>query len=231
MTLAQTAHRLTVSSPLGEDVLVVRDFHGEERVSGLFHFAVSMVSEDAALSFDDVVGEGLTVALELADGSSRYFHGIVTRFSQAGGYGRTTVYHAELRPWLWMLTLTADCRIWQAQTVPQILEALFGELGFTDFRNALTGTYAARDYCVQYRETAFAFVSRLMEEEGIFYFFTHADGQHKMVIGDVPLAHPALAVGATITFDPGTGGALPDDRLHEGEKSQERTAGTVTRWD
>ena len=196
MTLAQTAHRLTVASPLGEDVLVVRDFHGEERVSGLFHFSVSMVSEDAALAFDDVVGQGLTVALELADGTSRYFHGLVTRFAQAGGYGRTTVYHAELRPWLWMLTLTADCRIWQAQTVPQILEALFGELGFTDFRNALTGTYTARDYCVQYRETAFAFVSRLMEEEGIFYFFEHAEGAHTLVLADDADAHavcPGLA--------------------------------------
>ena len=197
MTLAQTAHQLTVTSPLGEDVLVVRDFHGEERISGLFHFSVSMVSEDAALAFDDVVGQGLTVALELPDGSSRYFHGLVTRFSQAGGYGRTTVYHAELRPWLWMLTLTADCRIWQAQTVPQILEALFGELGFTDFRNALTGTYTARDYCVQYRETAFAFVSRLMEEEGIFYFFEHAEGAHTLVLADDADAHAACPGLAT----------------------------------
>ena len=191
MTLAQTAHQITVTSPLGADVLVARDFHGEERISGLFHFSVSMVSEDAALAFDDVVGQGLTLALELADGSSRYFHGIVTRFAQAGGFGRTTVYHAELRPWLWMLTLTADCRIWQAQTVPQILEALFGELGFTDYRNALTGTYTARDYCVQYRETAFAFVSRLMEEEGIFYFFEHAEGKHTLVLADDASAHAA----------------------------------------
>ncbi|HEX7241501.1 MAG TPA: hypothetical protein VF263_14585, partial [Longimicrobiaceae bacterium] len=73
MTLAQTAHQITVSSPLGEDVLVVRDFHGEERISGLFHFSVSMVSEDAALSFDDVVGQGLTVVpyFPLADAEIR----------------------------------------------------------------------------------------------------------------------------------------------------------------
>jgi type VI secretion system secreted protein VgrG len=90
-----------------------------------------------------------------------------------------------------MLTLTADCRIWQAQSVPQILEALFGELGFTDFRSALTGTYTARDYCVQYRETAFAFVSRLMEEEGIFYFFEHAEGKHTLVLADDADAHAA----------------------------------------
>jgi type VI secretion system secreted protein VgrG len=200
MTLAQTAHRIVVTSPLGPDVLVVRDFNGEERISGLFHFSVSMLSEDAALAFDDVVGQGLTVAVELADGSSRYFHGIVTRFSQAGGYGRTSVYHAELRPWLWMLTLTADCRIWQAQSVPQILEALFGELGFTDFRNALTGTYTARDYCVQYRETAFAFVSRLMEEEGIFYFFEHAEGKHTLVLADDGGAHAACPGLATARY-------------------------------
>ncbi|HEV2734298.1 MAG TPA: type VI secretion system tip protein TssI/VgrG, partial [Longimicrobiaceae bacterium] len=200
MTLAQTAHRIVVTSPLGPDVLVVRDFNGEERISGLFHFSVSMLSEDAALAFDDVVGQGLTVAVELADGSSRYFHGVVTRFSQAGGYGRTSVYHAELRPWLWMLTLTADCRIWQAQSVPQILEALFGELGFSDFRNALSGTYAARDYCVQYRETAFAFVSRLMEEEGIFYFFEHAEGKHTLVLADDADAHAACPGLATARY-------------------------------
>ncbi|HEV2145804.1 MAG TPA: type VI secretion system tip protein TssI/VgrG [Longimicrobiaceae bacterium] len=196
MPIAQTALPLTVASPLGENVVVVRDFHGEERISGLFHYSLSMVSEDAGLAFDDVVGQGMTVSLAMADGSQRHFHGIVTRFAQGGGYHRTTVYHAELRPWLWLLTLTADCRIFQSQTVPQIVEALFGELGFTDYRNALTGTYAARDYCVQYRETAFAFVSRLLEEEGIFYFFEHAEGAHTLVLADDADAHapcPGLA--------------------------------------
>lgn len=211
MTLAQTAHRLTVTSPLGEGALAVREFRGDERISGLFHYSVGLVSEDAGLSFDDVVGQGMTVALALADGTSRYFHGIVTRFAQGGGYSRTSVYHAELRPWLWLLTLTADCRVFQGQTVPEILEALFGELGFSDYRNSLTGTYAAREYCVQYRETAFAFVSRLMEEEGIFYFFEHEEGKHTLVLADDADAHAACPGLATARYRQTATGAEYED--------------------
>ena len=189
MTLTQTGLQLKVTTALGADVLVLRAFHGEEQISGLFRYALDMISDDAELAFADVVGAGATVSVELADGTQRVFHGIVSRFVQAGTSSRGTAYHAEIVPKLWLATLTADCRIFQSQTVPEIIEALLDELGVTDRKNSLTATYTAREYCVQYRETAFAFITRLMEEEGIFYFFEHADGVHTLVLADDADAH------------------------------------------
>jgi len=180
---------LTISTPLGKDKLLLRAFHGEERISGLFHFNLEMVSEDSNLDFSAIVGKSATIAITLNDGSKRYINGIVGRFIQAGSDARLTTYYMDLYPWLWMLTFTADSRIFQNQTVPQIIETVFSELGYTDYRNSLTGAYEQREYCVQYQETAFAFVSRLMEDEGIFYFFEHEDGKHTLVLADDLDAH------------------------------------------
>ncbi|HSU13830.1 type VI secretion system Vgr family protein [Longimicrobium sp.] len=191
MALSQNRFPVVVDTPLGADKLVVSNVHGEERISGLFHYSLEMLSDDSALAFDSIVGQGVTVSVSLSNGDKRYFHGLCTRFSQAGTTARGTVYHAELRPWLWMLTLTSDCRIYQNKSVPDIAKAIFGELGYTDFKDSLTGTYDAREYCVQYRETAFDFISRLFEEEGIFYFFEHADGKHTLVLADATSAHAA----------------------------------------
>jgi type VI secretion system secreted protein VgrG len=94
-------------------------------------------------------------------------------------------YRAEIVPWLWFLSCTTDSRIFQNQTVPKIIETIFGEFGFSDYETSgLTGSYQSLDFCVQYRETALAFISRWMEELGIFYFFRHEANRHVMVLGD-----------------------------------------------
>jgi type VI secretion system secreted protein VgrG len=187
----QQALSLRVSTPLGQDKLRLKNLQGEERLSGLFHFALDMVSEDPALDFNRIVGQSATVTLMLADGTQRYFNGIVGRFAQESGDVRFTTYQADLYPWLWLLTMTTDSRIFQHQTVPDIIETIFTDLGFSDYRLALTATYSPREYCVQYQESAFAFISRLMEDEGIFYFFEHAADKHTLVLADSPEAHPA----------------------------------------
>ena len=148
-----------------------------------------MVSEDKGLDFSSIVGKGATVKLRLNDGTDHFFHGVVARFVQEDANERFATYHAELRPWFWVLTKAADCRVYQNKSVPDIVTGLFDELGFTDYKNSTTGTYSARDYCVQYNETAFAFVSRLLEDEGIFYFFEHEDGKHTLVLADDASAH------------------------------------------
>lgn len=200
MAYVQEPYYYSISTPLGADKLLLRAFHGEERVSGLFRISMEMQSEESSLDFTQIVGKGATITVDLEDGSQRYFHGIVGRFAQGGADGRFTTYRAELFPWLWLLTFTADCRIFQEKTVPQIIEQVFSDLGQTDFDNRLTGTYAARTYCVQYNESAFAFVSRLMEEEGIFYFFEHADGVHTLVLADDPSAWPAVPGGGSLKY-------------------------------
>lgn len=191
---------LTVSTPLGQDTLLLTRVRGEERLSGLFRFTLDMTSEDSNLDFDSIVGQNATVTLELATGTKRYFNGIVGRFVQAGRDVRCTTYYAELYPWLWLLTMTRDCRIFQNQSVPTIIESIFSELGFTDYKNALSATYTARDYCVQYQESAYDFVSRLMEDEGIFYFFEHEEGKHTLVLADDADAHANCPGQATVRW-------------------------------
>jgi len=200
MAFAQTGQYLSISTPLGADKLLLRAMHGEERISGLFHFSLEMQSEEKALDFSKVVGKSATVTIALADGTSRYVNGIVGRFVQGGSDARFTTYYAELHPWLWLLTMSADCRIYQNKSVPDIVTALFTELGFTDYKNSATGTHNAREYCVQYNETAFAFVSRLLEEEGIFYFFEHADGKHTLVLADASSAFADCPGAATVDY-------------------------------
>ncbi|WP_224361408.1 type VI secretion system Vgr family protein [Hyalangium versicolor] len=180
---------LSVTTPLGKDVLLLHGFQGEEALSQPFHFTLELHSERLDVDFSRVVGKGAAISLAQRDGSERCFHGVITRFVQAGTFGDFTRYIAELRPWLWLLTLTRDSRIFQSQTVPQILEQLFRDLGFTDFRLALRRSYTPREYCVQHQESAFDFASRLMEDEGIFYFFEHTKDRHTLVLADDAAAH------------------------------------------
>jgi type VI secretion system secreted protein VgrG len=200
MAFTQADQHVSITTPLGKDKLLLRSFHGEERISGLFHFSLDMQSEEKSLDFAQVVGKGATVKAELADGTFRYIHGIVGRFVQAGADARFTTYYAELHPWLWLLTMSVDCRIYQNMTVPDIVTGLFTELGFTDFKNSLSGTYKPLEYCVQYNESAFAFVSRLLEDQGIFYFFQHEDGKHTLVLGDDASAFADCAGASAVEY-------------------------------
>ena len=176
--------KLKVTTPLGDNKLLLRAFRGDERISGLFEFSLEMISEDNAIDFSAIVGKPVTVTLGLANGATHYLNGIVGRFVQEETNQRLTRYFANIHPWLWLLTKTSDCKIFQNKTAPEIIESIFSDLGFTDFRNDLKSTYDKREYCVQYNETAFNFVSRLMEEEGIFYFFEHSSDKHTLVLGD-----------------------------------------------
>ena len=197
---------LSVTTPLGADILLLTGLHGEEGISSLFYFDLQMVSTDAAVDFSKIVGKSVTVSLNLDDSKARCINGVVTRFVQTGGNLEFATYHAELRPWLWWLTLRTDSRIFQMKTTPDIIKAVFSDLGFTDFKDSTSATYTARDYCVQYQESAFDFISRLMEEDGIFYFFEHEDGKHTLVLADASSANVACPNLATARFHPASGG-------------------------
>jgi len=169
---------------LSSDPLLVQEMDGEERISGLFTFRVRMVAENSALAFDSVVGQDAALSIGLPDGTKQFVHAIVGRFRQAGTAVRFTTYFADLYPKMWLLTKTRDSRIFQNKSVPDIVKLILQEHGVTDVDDALTGTYDPREYCVQYRETAFDFVSRLMESEGISYFFEHTSSAHTIVLTD-----------------------------------------------
>lgn len=194
MTTITQKHRFfAVGTSLGDDVLVFGRMTATERLGNLFELDLDLLSERTDIDLLEVLGKDMTIRVELPQargGGTRYFNGFVTRFSYLGMRGqRYGLYRARLSPWLWFLTRTSDCRIFQNQTVPDIIQSIFRGHGFTDFRNSLSGSYRTWEYCVQYRETDFNFVSRLMQQEGIYYYFAHENGKHSLVLADDPGAH------------------------------------------
>lgn len=198
-TFVQGARAFTVTTPLGADKFILKSFQGEEQISGLFHYRLELLSQDDSIDFTQIVGKNITISIALPGGSdTQYVNGVVGRFSQAGKSARFTSYFADVYPWLWLLTMNADHKIFQNKTVPDIIKGVFSDLGFTDFKDSLTKTYNPREFCVQYGETAFNFVSRLMESEGIFYFFDHTSSTHTMVLADDSSAYLTMPGLSTV---------------------------------
>jgi type VI secretion system secreted protein VgrG len=169
---------------LGEDVLLLEGFSGEEHVSEPFQFTLDMVSEKDAIDAKEVLRKPFVLSVRLPDGSDRYLHGICTRFAQHGKDHDLTSYEAQILPWLWFLSLNQDCKIFQELTVLEIIEEVFGKYDLAEYQIKCVGSYSPREYCVQYRESDLNFVSRLMEEEGIFYFFEHSEDGHTLILAD-----------------------------------------------
>lgn len=193
---------VTIKTPLAEGDLLFRTMNGTEELGRPFVYELELLSPKEDIALDDVLGHEACVSLELPSGGKRFFHGYVTHFAQTGRRGDYAAYSVQLRPWLWFLTRTADCRIFQQKTVPDIIKAVFREHGFSDFKDSLSGSYRTWEYCVQYRETDFNFVSRLMEQEGIYYYFKHEEGKHTLVLADSYGAHSALDGYAEIPYFP-----------------------------
>jgi type VI secretion system secreted protein VgrG len=227
-TFTQTRRLLTVSSPLGQDVLLLTGFTGREEMSRLFRFQLEFLSENEAIDPGDLVGNQLTWAVNQVDDQPRYFNGYVSRFAAGRKTGRgLRAYRADVVPWLWFLTQTADCKIFQNKNAVEIIKAVFEDLGFSDYKISVTRQLRTREYCVQYRETAFNFVSRLMEEEGIFYFFNHEDGSHTLVLADAKTAYVDCKEGG-VEY---TGGSLARNHISSWEHQYQFHPGKWTQTD
>ena len=198
----QANRSIVVTSPLGVDVLLFHSMNVSEQLGRLFQFDLDLLSTDPEIKLQDILGQNITIRYLRPDGENRFFNGFVSQFSQAGSHGNLFVYRATLRPWFWFLTRTADCRIFQNKTVPDIIKEVFRDKGFSDFEDTLSGTYREWENCVQYRETDFNFVSRLMEQEGIYYFFKHEDGKHTLVLSDCIDAHEPVSGYEEVPYYP-----------------------------
>src|SRR5215208_815121 len=208
----QTSRQVAISTPLGEDVLLFRRATIIENLGRMFQIEVDVFTEEGSINFADIVGHNVTIRLEQQDGNPRYFNGYVSRIVYTGGSTRVGHYRLSLVPWTWFLTRTSDCRIFQKMKAPDIIMQVFRDKGFSDFSDEnLHGTYAEREYCVQYRETDFNFVSRLMEEEGIYYYFKYEDGKHTLMLCDSSASHQAYPSYETIPYFP------PDDANRDQE--------------
>lgn len=222
----QENRHVQIKTPLGGDKLLVSRMQGSEGISRLFSYELSLFSEDYKIPFADIIGKGVTVSLELPSGNYRYFNGIIASFSQISGEGtsgddttRVSLYRATLVPKFWLLTRSAELRIFQNKTVSAIVEDVLKQFGITDYELKLNGSYAKRDYCVQYRETHFNFISRLLEEEGIYYFFEHNADNHKLIIADTPQANTPCPGQKTASYQI-EGSAPDDDTIASLEKMQ-----------
>ncbi|HBD09961.1 MAG TPA: type VI secretion system tip protein VgrG, partial [Syntrophobacteraceae bacterium] len=217
MPITQENRAISVDTPLGRDVLCLLGFKGHEEISTPFQFELEMVSENHNISFESIVGKNVTISVVLADGSVRFFNGIVAGFrqgsggEQAGSDPRYSFYNATMVPWVWLLSRYANVRIFQEMTTPDIVEKIFSDRGFSDFKRQLQGDYKKRTYCVQYRETDFNFISRLLEEEGIFYYFEHERGKHTLVLADSSSAQKPCPKQETARYQISAGGQLEED--------------------
>jgi type VI secretion system secreted protein VgrG len=193
------ARVMEITTPLGPDVLLFHAMHAREELGRVGEYRLDLLSQKSDIDIDAILGKSVTVAVKLQDDSTRYFNGYVTRFSQGGTHGRYRRYFATVNTWAWFLSRTADCRIFQDMTVPDIVKKIFADHPTAMFKEELTGSYATWNYCVQYRETDLNFICRLMEEEGIYFYFTHEDGKHTLVMADSYSAH-ALCQDEAIPF-------------------------------
>jgi len=226
---SQSNRPLVVTTPLGPDVLLATGFSGREGLSQLFQFRLEAVAENQAdVAFDKLLGQKITVHTVLPGGKKRHFTGICSRILQGGRDDVFTRYSLEIVPQFWLLTRKVQSRIFQHQTVPDILKKVLEGL---DVAFELQGAFPLRDYCVQYRESDFAFASRLMEEEGIFYFFKHSDAGSKLVVANSAPSHPDVPEHAKAIYDELAGGSRDDVRIHSWRKIQEIRSGKVTLWD
>lgn len=221
---------LFIDSKLGKNELLLESFTGSEGISQLFCFQLELLSENKRIKFEDILGKEVSFGVAGPDSndSPRCIHGIVTAFAQLPDTNRFSRYRAVVSPKLWILTQKQNCRIFQNLAVPDILKKLFDGM---DVAWELQGSYQPREYCVQYRETDFNLMSRLMEEEGIFYFFRYTKDSHKLVISDSKSSHHDMPGEASLIYDEVAGGERDETRIYGWVKTQELGPGKCSLQD
>ena len=216
MPYTQDNRAIAIATPLGKDKLLLKSISITEQLGRPFVMKAELLSEESDLDFLELIGKGVSIRWRMPDleggEKKRYFSGYVSSFVQRPSADGFQNYEATIVPWLWFLTRAADCRIFHSamsqppedMTVPGILKKVFKDHGFDDFTSALTASYRTLDHCVQYRETDFNFVSRLMEQEGIYYYFEHADDggviKHKLKLADAMSAHSEYEDYGTLKY-------------------------------
>jgi type VI secretion system secreted protein VgrG len=204
----QTDRVIKIDTVFGKDVFILNKINGLESVSDIFEFDLSLHSENHDLQFDKIAGSPSVLSIRLDDGSERYINGIVSSFQYEGTFqiengnssSTFSYYRLKLVPWLWTLQLNRNCRIFQKKNVIDIISEVLSGHDIAKFDFRLTRKYSSREFCVQYRESDFNFISRLLEEEGIFYFFEHTKKFHTLVFSDDNLNIRPCELQANVNF-------------------------------
>lgn len=193
---------------------IFRKLKATDRLSQPFLIELEILSKSDEISPYSVIGKNMSVGVKRKSEEFRYFNGIISRFQNLGSSGGYQLYQVELRSWLWLLSHTRDCRIFQQLTIPEILEKVFKDKnGFSDYRLDLQGPHKKFEYCVQYRESDFDFVSRLMEREGFYYYFEHEKGKHVLVVCNATSKHKKIDGDDEMLFRPPNEVAAGDEHV------------------
>jgi len=207
--------------------LKFRTLSGREEVSRLFEYQVVALAEGETIAANDLLGHNAAVSVDLGDQGKRWFHGLIAGFGIEGVDGRHFKYRLILRPWMWLLTRSSNIRIFQDKTAQDIIKEVLGAYTGTVV-DELSGSFGTRTYCVQYRETDFNFVSRLMEEEGIFYFFRHSQDKHELVLANASSSNQALEGFADIPYDEDEEHVLGEPAISQWRMRHEIQSGKFT---
>lgn len=221
-------------TPLPPEQLKFRAMHGAESLSQLFELEVELVSESYSLDMKSLLGKPLTLEIETGSSAPRYLGGHVTRCALVGRENNTsryTIYRATVRPWLWYLTQTSDNKIFQNKSVPDVIREVLKDYDYpVEFK--LVDSYRNWEYCVQYQETDYAFISRLMEHEGIYFWFKHDKGKHTLVLTDDITQHEPVADYEQIPYYGPDRITVPrEDHVHKWEVAEQITPGAFATTD
>jgi len=242
-TFSQEGRLLQIKTTLGVTELLLEKLTLEETLSKPFELKVVMLSGNFEVDIKSLLRSNATISLKLADGTERYFNAVfssITQSIQSGGQAaggeedegdsapKLAVYEAILVPKMWFLSLNSDCKIFQSMSVPDIVGKVLKDAAVSDYSFRTQGTYPVRDYCVQYRESSLNFISRLLEEEGIFYYFEHTDSKHTVVFADKSSVLGTCPGQAAATYAYDEEGWVTEDEGREGVASLERIEAAFT---
>jgi type VI secretion system secreted protein VgrG len=222
---------ITLSTWLPDGSLRLEHAHLREDLGRPFEFQLDLLSDTYDVDIARALMQRVVVEVDLPDGGARFFNGIVSQFTLAEQHGEYRRYHATLRPWLWLLSRTANSKIFQNETVSDVVKGVFRASGFSDFEDRLSETYRTWDFLVQYRESDLNFVNRIMEQEGIYYFFEHDAEKHTLVLADSYGAHKPKAGYEVVPFlPPETAASARENLQHVGawKVSRQIQAGSYT---
>jgi type VI secretion system secreted protein VgrG len=241
--ITQANRLISVETSAGKDVLLLDSVSGVESISRPFRYVLNMMSEieagnPAKVVPHQLVGTSMTVTVTLTNVSlgetigDRYLTGLCERFVQSGQNEQFAFFSATIVPWVSFLNYATNCRIFQAMDVTDIISQVVSDHGYSNlFRLETTKSYTKRDYCVQYRETDFAFISRLMEDEGIYYYFEHNNGTHVMVLADAPSCYKDVPVQNSFKYAPGAGQDVTADSVLQWQVEESMSPGKWTSRD
>ncbi len=221
-------------TPLPPEQLKFRAMHGAESLSQLYELEIELVSESYSLDMKSLLGKPLTLEIETGSAAPRYLSGHITRCALVGRENNTsryTIYRATVRPWLWYLTQTSDNKIFQNKSVPDVIREVLKDYDYPiEFK--LVDSYRNWEYCVQYQETDYAFISRLMEHEGIYFWFKHDKGKHTLVLTDDITQHEPVSGYEQIPYYGPDRITIPrEDHVYKWEVAEQITPGAFATTD